>query len=116
MTTKAETNNDAIATMAWITFVTLFLAVCTWAIVAVWCSKISDNQATFEKKLDTLLNRKVDALFEELERTRTHYGNILTSLRGVLQGKFRRIERIIRNESVACGLNGAYGESDPCIY
>ena len=66
MTTKAETNNDAIATMVWLTFVTFFCAVFTWAIVAVWCSKISDHQTTFEKKLDTLLRRKVDALFEEL--------------------------------------------------
>jgi hypothetical protein len=105
---KPNCDDNLIVATAWIIAALFVLTVFTWIIVAVWSSTVSDRQTALEKRMDSF--------FEELQKTRHHFGNVITTLREFQIGKFRRIERVIRNESVACGLNGAYGESDPCLY
>jgi hypothetical protein len=105
---KPNCDDNLIVSTACIIGVLIALTFITWIIVAVWSSRMSDRQNALEKRMDTF--------FEEMQKTHHHFGNVITTLRSFQQGKFRRIERIIRNESVACGLNGANGESDPCLY
>ncbi len=80
--------------------------------MVVWVGRVLDKQTMINKRIDDAVAAIQTTGYELMH----HFGPILFTIREAQKAKFRRLERIIRNESVACGLNGPDGEFDPCLY